>query len=132
MFVIEYKLRGKQTQYTAINQAIRTVQFIRNKCLRFWMDGKNIGQKDIYRYSTKLRKEFSFADKLNSTACQKACERAWTAIAKFYDNCKKKIKGKKGYPKFSRSTRSVEFKKSGWKLDRDRKRITFTDKNKIG
>ena len=59
------------------------------------MDGKNIAQKDIYRYATVLRKEFKFAGKLNSTACQQAVERAWTAIAKFYDNCKKKIKGKK-------------------------------------
>ncbi len=132
MFVLEYKLKGKLIQYQAIDEAIRTVQFVRNKCVRYWMDGKNIGQKDIYRYATILRKEFKFAGKLNSTACQQAVERAWTAIAKFYDNCKKKIKGKKGYPKFSKRTRSVEFKKSGWKLDRDAKRIKFTDKNNIG
>ena len=132
MFVLEYKLKGKLIQYQAIDEAIRTVQFVRNKCVRYWMDGKNIGQKDIYRYATILRKEFKFAGKLNSTACQQAVERAWTAIAKFYDRCKKKIKGKKGYPKFSKRTRSVEFKKSGWKLDRDAKRIKFTDKNNIG
>lgn len=50
----------------------------------------------------------------------------------FYTNCKKQIPGKKGYPKYSKRTRSVEFKKSGWKLNRDTKRITFTDGKNIG
>jgi putative transposase len=47
-------------------------------------------------------------------------------------NCKQNIPGKKGYPKYSKRTRSVEFKKSGWKLNRDTKRITFTDGKNIG
>ena len=42
------------------------------------------------------------------------------------------ISGKKGYPKYSKHTHSVEFKKSGWKLNRDAKKITFTDGKKIG
>ncbi|MBV9256494.1 MAG: transposase, partial [Ktedonobacteraceae bacterium] len=33
MFVYEYKLAGTKKQYAAIDEAIRTVQFIRNKCL---------------------------------------------------------------------------------------------------
>ena len=132
MFVLEYKLRGQPQQFNSIDEGIRTVQFVRNKCLRYWIDGQKIGQKDIYRYVTQLRKEFSFVKNLNSTAGQQACERTWTAIAKFYDNCKKQVKGKKGYPTFSQRTRSLEYKKSGWKLDRDKKRITFTDGNKIG
>ena len=45
---------------------------------------------------------------------------------------KKKIKGKKGYPKFQKNNRSVEYKNSGWKLSEDRKKITFTDKKNIG
>ena len=69
---------------------------------------------------------------MNSTACQQACERTWTAILKFYTNCKNNIPGKKGYPKYSNRTRSVEFKKSGWKLNRNAKRITFTDGKNIG
>ena len=174
MFILEYKLKGKTQQYQAIDNAICTVQFVRNKCLRYWEDHRGVGQKDIYRYVTQLRKEYSFVQILNSTACQQACERTWTAIARFYDNCKKRrdpasplgalgsstrqqIPGKKavearvlkdtashigerrkgtstkkGYPKYSKRTRSVEFKKSGWSLDRDRKRIKFTDGNKIG
>ena len=51
---------------------------------------------------------------------------------KFYTNCKKQIPGKKGYPRYSKKTRSVEFKKSGWKLNRNIKRMTFTDGNNIG
>jgi hypothetical protein len=35
--------------------------------------------------------------------------------------------GKKGYPKFKKRGRSVEYKQTGWKLAEDRKRITFTD-----
>ncbi len=132
MFVLEYKLKGKESQYQAIDESIRTVQFVRNKCLRYWEDNKGIGQKDIYKHVTALRKEFSFVKDLNSTACQQACERTWTAILKFYTNCKKQIPGRKGYPKYSKRTRSVEFKKSGWKLNRDTKRITFTDGKNIG
>ncbi|MGL5876907.1 MAG: RNA-guided endonuclease TnpB family protein, partial [Xenococcaceae cyanobacterium] len=106
MFILEYKLKGKAKQYQAIDEAIRTVEFVRNKCLRYWEDEKNIGQKDIYRYVTHLRKEFSFVKELNSTACQQACERTWTSILKFYTNCKNKVQGKKGYPKYSKRTRS--------------------------
>jgi len=132
MFILEYKLRGKPEQFKAIDEGIRTVQFVRNKCVSFWMNSQNVGQRDIYRHTTFLRNEYPFVKGLNSTACQQAGERAWTAISKFYDNCKKQVKGKKGYPKFSKSTRSIEYKKSGWKLDRDNKRITFTDGNNIG
>ena len=132
MFVLEYKLKGKLRQYQAIDESLRTVQFVRNKCLRYWEDGQNIGQKDIYKYVTQLRKEFAFVEALNSTACQQACERTWTSILKFYTNCKNKIQGRKGYPKYSKRTHSVEFKQSGWKLNRDTKRITFTDKKSIG
>jgi putative transposase len=132
MFILEYKLRGKPEQFKAIDEGIRTVQFVRNKCVSFWMNSQNVGQRDIYRHTTFLRNEYLFVKGLNSTACQQAGERAWTAISKFYDNCKKQVKGKKGYPKFSKSTRSIEYKKSGWKLDRDNKRITFTDGNNIG
>lgn len=38
MLVLEYKVKAKQAQYRAIDEAIRTVQFVRNKCLRYWID----------------------------------------------------------------------------------------------
>lgn len=40
--------------------------------------------------------------------------------------------GQKGYPKFKKNFRSVEYKTSGWALSQTRKQITFTDKKGIG
>ena len=47
MLIYDYKLRINQAQQQAIDEAIRTVQFIRNKCLRKWMDGRGIGDNDL-------------------------------------------------------------------------------------
>jgi putative transposase len=73
---------------------------------------------------------------LNSSACQASTERAYSSIARFYDNCKKSIPDKKGYlSKVSEKlsvAHSVEYKTSGWKLSDARKQITFTDKKDIG
>jgi len=132
MFIQELKLKGNKTQYQAIDEAIRTTQFVRNKVIRHWVDNYGARQKDLYRYNTQLREEFSFVKALNSHACQTAVERAWSAITRFYENCRKQIKGKKGYPKFKKNCRSVTYKTSGWKLSEDRKRIKFTDKKGIG
>jgi putative transposase len=63
---------------------------------------------------------------------QAAVERAYSAIARFYSNCKKSIPGKKGYPKFKKNCRSVEYKTSGWKLSPNRDLIDFIDKKGIG
>ncbi len=132
MIVLEYKLKGKQYQFRAIDEAICTSQFVRNKALRYWMDNKGVNKYDLNKYCAVLAKEFDFANKLNSTARQSSAERAWAGISRFFENCKKKVK-KKGYPKFKKHSRSVEYKKSGWKLDTTtKKHITFTDKNGIG
>jgi putative transposase len=61
-----------------------------------------------------------------------SAERAWSSISRFYDNCKKGIAGKKGYPQFQKDCHSVEYKSTGWKLADDRKSINFTDKKGIG
>lgn len=132
MIVLEFKAKGKTTQYTAINEAIRTAQFVRNKCIRFWMDNRGVGQKELYRHNTAIRAEYPFAKALNSHACQAAVERAYSSIARFYDNCRKSIPGKKGYPQFKKNCRSVEYKTSGWALSENKKQITFTDKKGIG
>jgi putative transposase len=132
MLIFEFKVYGKVSQFAKIDEAIRTAQFIQNKCLRFWMDNKGTSKYDLNKYTAVLAKEFPFADKLNSTARQACSERCWSAISRFYENCKKKVPGKKGFPQFKKTTRSVEFKHSGWKLSEDRKFITFTDGNKIG
>ncbi|MEH2049603.1 RNA-guided endonuclease InsQ/TnpB family protein [Nostoc sp.] len=132
MIVYEFKVKGKEKQYRAIDEAIRTSQFIQNKCLRYWMDNKNVGRYDLNKHCAVLAAEFPFADELNSMARQSAAERAWSQVARFYDNCKKKIKGKKGFPKFKKHCRSVEYKTTGFKLSTNRKAITFSDKKGIG
>ncbi|MBN3872395.1 transposase [Nostoc sp. JL33] len=135
MLVLEYKVKGKQFQYQAIDDAIRTTQFIRNKAIRYWMDAERelrIDKFALNKYSTELRSYFKFVADLNSMAVQSAAERGWFAISRFYDNCKSKKSGKKGYPRFQKDCRSTEYKTSGWKLHSTLRRITFTDKKGIG
>ena len=140
MLVLEAKLKGKIEQYSLIDEAIRTALFVRNKALRYWMDNRGTDKYDLSAQCAVLAKEFEFAKKLNSTARQASAERSWSAISRFFDNCKKtctersrsKVSGKKGYPKFKKRGHSVEYKQSGWKLSQDRKYLTLTDGFKIG
>ena len=132
MIVLETKLRGNPAQFVLLDDAIRTAQFIRNQCVRHWMDTKGVGQYDLSKLCAVLAKEFEWAGKLNSMARQASAERAWSAIKRFYDNCKAKKSGKKGFPKFKKNCRSVEYKTTGWKLSEDRKHLTFTDGFKAG
>jgi len=132
MLVYEYKLDGSKKQFQAIEEAIRTVQFIRNKCLRLWMDGTNVSKNDLQTYCAVLAKEYPFASRLNSQARQASADRAYFAICRFYENCKNHKPSKKGYPQFQHNNRSVEYKKTGWKLDPDGRHITFTDGCGIG
>jgi putative transposase len=130
MIVLEFKARVKPIQAVAIDEAIRTAQFVRNKALRYWMDNKGVGKYDLNKLCKDLAEEFPFAKKLNSMARQASAERAWSAISRFYENCKKGIKPV-GFPKFKKHSRSVEYKTSGWKL-LGPKRIRFTDGFGIG
>jgi putative transposase len=132
MLVYEYKLSGGKKHYAAIEEAIRTAQFIRNKSLRLWTDGENVSKNDLQTNCAVLVKDYPFASRLNSQARQASADRAWFAISRFYDNCKKKKPGKKGYPQFQHNNRSVEYKTSGWKLDPDGRHITFSDGCGIG
>ncbi len=72
MLVLEAKIYAKQVQYDAMDEAIRTGQFIRNKALRYWMDnkGKGVGKYQLSAYCKVLAAEFPFAHKLNSMARQ--------------------------------------------------------------
>ncbi len=132
MLIFEYKLDGSEKQYTAIEEAIRIVQFIRNKCLRLWMDERGISKNDLQCYCAVLAKDYLFATHLNSQARQASADRAWFAISRFYDNCKSHKPGKKGYPGFQHDNRSIEYKQTGWKLEPDGKHITLTDGCGIG
>jgi putative transposase len=127
LLIYEYKVAGTPKQYAAMDEAIKITQFIRNKCLRKWMDERGVSANDLQCYCAVLAKEYSFASLLNSQARQVAADRAWFAIGRFYDNCKNHRPGKKGYPQFQHDNRSVEYKNSGWKLDPDGKHLTFTD-----
>lgn len=132
MLVYEYKLDGNANQYQAIDEAIRTVQFVRNTCLRLWMDGERVSKNDVQTYCAVLAKDYPFASRLNSQARQASADRAWFAIQRFYDNCREHKPGKKGYPRFQHDNRSIEYKQTGWKLETDGKHIVFTDGCGIG
>ena len=132
MLVFEFKAYGKPSQFVAVSEAIRTAQFVRNSCIRLWMDNQKVNKYDLNKYCAVLAKEFPFASELNSMARQASAERAWSSISRFYDNCKKGNFGKKGYPQFQKDCRSVDYKTTGWKLGDRRKTITFTDKKGIG
>ena len=132
MQVYEYKIHGTQQQYVAIEEAIRVTQFIRNKCVRLWMDTRGTNRNDLQMYCAELAKQYPFARRLNSQARQAAADRAWCAIDRFYTNCREHKPGKKGYPQFQHDNRSVEYKQTGWKLAEDGKHITFTDGCGIG
>ncbi|WP_414623129.1 RNA-guided endonuclease InsQ/TnpB family protein [Calothrix sp. CCY 0018] len=135
MLVFEFKAYGKVSQFQAVSEAIRTAQFVRNSCIRLWMDNKGTGKNDLQKYCAVLAKQFSFASELNSMARQASAERAWSSINRFYVSaaCRDSdINCKKGFPKFQKNCRSVEYKTSGWKLSDDRKSITFTDKKRVG
>ncbi len=132
MLISEYKLDGNKEQYAALDEAIRIAQFIRNKCLRLWMEGRRINKNDLQCYCAVLAKEYSFANRLNSQARQTSADRAWASISRFYENCRNQKPGKKGYPKFQHDNRSVEYKASGWKVDPDGRHVLFTDGCGIG
>lgn len=134
MLIIEAKLKGTATQYNKLDEAIRTGQFIRNTCLRHWEANIGVTRNDLQKLCSVLakNKEFPWARKLNSQARQAHADRAWSAIQRFYENCRLGKQGLKGYPKYKKFSRSVEYKNSGWKLSADRRQITFTDGFEIG
>ncbi len=68
MIVIEFRAYGKTQQYSTIDEALSTVQFIRNKALRYWMDGQGLSQYDLNKYCAVLAREYPFVDELNSMA----------------------------------------------------------------
>jgi len=134
MLVFEAKLRGTDEQYAILDEMIRTARFVRNSCLRYWMDNQGVNRYDLNKYCKVLREQFEWCKKLSAQACQASAERAWSAIARFFDNCKRSVPGKKGFPKFKRTQThgSVEYKVDGWVLSDDRLTITFRDGFKAG
>ena len=58
MFVLESKLYGSSQQFAIIDEMIRTAGFVRNKCLRLWMNVPETGRYDLSAYCKVLAKEF--------------------------------------------------------------------------
>ena len=135
MLVVEAKLKnGTPQQYQKLDEGIRTSQFVRNTSVRYWTDNKVITRNDLQKLCSTLAKnqDTPWVTLLNSQARQSAADRAWQSINRFYQNCRAKISGKKGFPKFKKYSRSVEYKLTGYKLSDDRRKIKFTDGFKAG
>ena len=75
MLIYEYKIDGNTAQYAAMDEAIKLTQFIRNKCLRLWMERRGISKNDLQCYCSQLARDFPFAACLNSQARQAAADR---------------------------------------------------------
>jgi putative transposase len=97
MLVYEYKLDAAPAQYARMDAAIRSAQFVRNTCLRLWMEVPGTTANDLQAHCSQLAQDFPFAAQLNSQARQAAADRAWQAISRFYVRCKAKTPGKKEF-----------------------------------
>jgi putative transposase len=133
MLILDYKLRATKPQQAAIDEAIRTTQFVRvpRTATLPWMDAGSVSTT-CRRSAHNWRKTSPLPLGESSMARQAAADRAWQAIARFYKNCQEQKPGKKGDPRFQKDNRSVEYKTSGWTLEPDGKRLTFTDGQDIG
>jgi len=58
MLVFEFKAYGKSNQLKAVGEAIRTAKFVRNSCLRYWMDNKKVGKNDLNKYCAVRDRDF--------------------------------------------------------------------------
>jgi len=59
MLVLEFRAYGKTNQFAAVDEAIRTAKFIRNSCIRLWMDNKGTGKNDLQKYCAVLEERIS-------------------------------------------------------------------------
>jgi putative transposase len=80
MVTLEFRLVAKPRHYAALDEVIRTTQFIRNKCVRYWQDTRDVTPYDLNKYCAILACEYAFVRKLNAMARQAAAERVGAAI----------------------------------------------------
>jgi putative transposase len=71
------KLEGTKEQYEKRNEAIHTARFVRNSCLRYSMEHKDIGKYELSPYCAVLGSQFELAKNLNSRAGEARAERAY-------------------------------------------------------
>ncbi|MEO1375192.1 MAG: hypothetical protein AAFW70_12900 [Cyanobacteria bacterium J06635_10] len=130
MKIFGFKLKVKEQQLRCIEEIMRTSQFVRNKCLRNWMDNKKVNKYDHYKYTAVLTAKYPFANELNSMTRQLSAEAAWSAISRFYvksaerrilwgrlcissleerlrDNSEKNIPVRAGFPRFKTPSQSL-------------------------
>lgn len=134
MINIDCKLKGRPEEFLRVDQAIRTFQFVQNKCLALWMANKTlkVNGYTLNTYALKLRKDSDFPSYLNAQAAQCAAERTWQTITRFYKRMKNGTKPV-GYPKFKKNNRSLEYtNQSGWKLKGNKLYITDGVKARFG
>jgi putative transposase len=127
MLMLEYKGRGSPAQCAAVDEAVRTVQFIRTTCLRLWMDQRGVSATDLPSHGAVLARQVPVVAQRNSHARQPAADRAWAAISRFSAACRAKQAGRKGYPRFPRHGRAVADKVTGWRREPDGRHSAFTD-----
>ena len=79
MLTLDYKLDGTPAQYEAIDEGIRVVQFIRNKCLRAWMDRLPAGKtfEAMSGYTAVLEKRVCFCRSVGFPGPASQC---WTGL----------------------------------------------------
>jgi putative transposase len=72
MIVYEAKAEVTKEQSLKVNEALRTALFVRNSCLRYWIDGQAKTGYDLNKYTKVLADNpgFPWVKKLNSTARQ--------------------------------------------------------------
>ncbi|WP_448565003.1 hypothetical protein, partial [Trichothermofontia sp.] len=75
---------GTPQQYAALDEVIRTAQFVRNQCLYHWLDNQGVDKATGYRRCKELAAEFASARKLNSSTRQASAESAWFARSNVY------------------------------------------------
>jgi len=57
MLLYEYQLRLSRAQQTAIEESTRMTQFIRNKALRLWRDGRSVSANELQLLCARLAQE---------------------------------------------------------------------------
>jgi putative transposase len=73
MLLFDFNAYGKSNQFNAVDEAIRTAKFVRNSCIRYWMDNKKVGKNDLNKYCTVLARNFPNPYELNSMARLAQC-----------------------------------------------------------
>ena len=79
MLTLDYKLDGTSAQFAAIDEGMRVVQFIRDTCLRAWMDRLPEGKtfEAMSRYSAVLEKRVCVC---RSVGLRGPASQCWTRL----------------------------------------------------